>query len=182
MDDNYEMVPYKDLLELKKDIDDIRRSSSPELLDAVKTLNAHIIELLAIIKEAAKGMSETDGAGLKKISDKLDAISEQNEKIADGIVALSDALDTSQNQKSSNQWQEPELPRFAQPLQPPMQAMQNFNPMPPMQPSSLPAHSRERALPEMDTFSIPPPPQMQQGMPQFPLQQPKRGLFGKFRK
>ena len=23
MDDNYEMVPYKDLLELKKDIDDI---------------------------------------------------------------------------------------------------------------------------------------------------------------
>ena len=174
MEDSYEMVPYKDIMELKKDIEELKKGNSPELVASMRSLTSVINELIAIIKEAAKGMSEDSSGSLKSMSEKLDTIVAQNEKIADGLVAIGDMVE---NSRASNKEVifNPNQPLPIQPMQftpsiPPM----NFNP-----PNDIPLPPKvQREMPDMD-FNFTP--QQSSGMPNFP--QPKRkGLFGRFRK
>ena len=56
MDDNYEMVPYKDILELKNDIASLKQGTNLELQGTVRQLSSQVGELSAIFKEAGKAM------------------------------------------------------------------------------------------------------------------------------
>ncbi len=164
MEDSYEMVPYKDIMELKKDIEELKKGNSPEFISSMRSLTSVINELIAILKEAAKGMSEDSSSSFKSISEKLDTIVAQNEKIADGLVAIGDMVE---NSRASNK----EVifnPNQPPPIQP-MQFNPNDMPLPP---------KVQREMPDID-FNFTP--QQSSGMPNFP--QPKRkGLFGRFRK
>lgn len=174
-DDNYEMVPYKDILELKQELEEIKASGNPELVNSMKQLTGLLQEFTAVLKEASKGMSEESKDNLKSISQKLDAIMQQNEKIADALVAVTDMMDNNRQQETVF------APMQQVPLQAPQMGTMQGNQMPPM-PMQLPPMEQGRALPDIDHFDFAGQPQSMQGMPQFPVAEKRKGLFGRFRK
>ena len=167
MDDSYEMVPYKDILELKKDIEELKKGGGTELIASMRSLTSIINELIAILKEAAKGMSEDSSGSLKNVSDKLDAIIAQNEKIADGLVAIGDMMENNRANNKTVVFNPNQPPRIQ-----PMQFAQPTTSMP------LPP-TMQREIPDMPDFNLTP--QQNIGMPNFPEPR-KKGLFGRFRK
>ncbi len=176
MEDNYEMVPYKDILELKKDIEELKRGGSSDLLESIKNLTSLINELIAIFKEAAKGMAEDSNESTKNISQKLDEIISQNQKIVEGIVTVAEMLENNIHEKTNT------VP--FNPMQPPIQPIQQPFPSMPPPPEMSIAQNRQpaqRAFPDIESFNLELP-QQPMGMPNFPVEPKKKGLFGRFRK
>ncbi len=100
----YEIVPEKEVEDLKKQVEEVRKNplgstpSGRELLKAVKELNESINHLTGLFQDAADSMKleekESDAIG-KKLSpmlEKLDTLIDQNEKIARGIVSVADMV------------------------------------------------------------------------------------------
>ncbi len=102
-DDDYEIMPQKVLANIQRDIEALKKGpigqQNKEMKDAIDRLSASIDGMLNIFKTATEqmkleGLEANDMSKyLKPLNDKLDQILEQNETIAEGIVALSEILD-----------------------------------------------------------------------------------------
>ena len=99
--EDYEFLPYKELSELKKEIDALKGGkeiSTKELYDAVQKLSQTLADMLEVFGAAAEQMKleekERD-AELKKhetMVSKLDKLLDQNKTIAEGMLAIVDMV------------------------------------------------------------------------------------------
>lgn len=199
MANDYEMIPEKDFDSLKYDFEKIKKnpiSASPEgkeLKASIDSLNESITNLLSLFKNASDSIKseshDTDALSKKMMPlfDKVERLSEQNEKIAKGIVALADMVDElkAKQQTPLPPPQRTERPRqtFEQPQQPmnfgfPPQRTESFPPQMPQPPNFGQAPPDDFQNPiNPEKFNVQPLPRMQ--MPSPPPQTPqKKKMFG----
>lgn len=105
-DEEYELLPHSEIAKLKEEIrrlknpNDYEPSSAPVRMDSsIEDLKESIDTLNEIFKEASMELRVGDSdlhSHLKKLanlSDKLDTIIDQNEKIAEAIVSVAESTD-----------------------------------------------------------------------------------------
>ncbi len=103
-EDEYAIVSKKEFMALKKELDNLKKnplegSESGENLQAsIDNLNKSLNVMLEVFKQAADDMkleehdSETVVKQIGPITDKIDTLIDQNQKIAKGIVAIADMV------------------------------------------------------------------------------------------
>lgn len=174
MDTNdYALVGEKEISELKQDVDYLKKnplggtSSGRALQESINKLNESISELISIFKEASEQMKAEERESdiivqkIQPLYSRLDELSQQNEKIAKGILAVADMITSREQQRPRPQQQPMQQPR---PMMPPMP-----RPGMPMPRPSLPTQPPR----------LPPLNQMPSGLPPPPMPtQQKKGLFG----
>jgi hypothetical protein len=109
MADEYEIMPHKEILEIKKELEKMRASPKGSLDGSLNRLSDSIDSLMGLFKNASEDIKmeqHDDKLLLEKIEPlfaKLEMVIEQNEKIAKGIVAIADMI---------KRQEEPEAPKF----------------------------------------------------------------------
>ena len=128
MADEYEIVPEREVEDLKRDVDEIKKNplgSSPagrELVRSIKDLTDSVNHLIALFRDAADAMkleekeSEAIGKKLSPMLDKFNVLIDQNEKIARGIVGVADLVRDDLSKKPS------EIKPFYRPVESPSPA------------------------------------------------------------
>lgn len=113
MTDEYEMVPEKEVEELKRDVEEIKRNplgstaSGRDLVRSMKDLTDSMNHLIALFRDAADAMkleereSESIGKKLAPMLDKMNTLIDQNEKIARGIVGVAEMVREDVSKKQS---------------------------------------------------------------------------------
>ncbi len=101
-DNSYEIVPYKEIVELKKQIAELQirtgDTSSKDLLNSIATLTKSINNLLGLFSSAAEQMKleeKTEAELSEKVAplfEKIKGLEKQNETIAEGIVAVAEMI------------------------------------------------------------------------------------------
>lgn len=164
MVDDYELLPHEELEKLRRDIEHLKKSPYPgtkqnkNLLDSMESLSDSINRLIAIFEGTQEDLiKEYKDASPTKL---LVKVSEQNVKIAEGIVAVAEML---KNNKPMS------------PIGPlPGRSMPSPQSMPP------PSMNNPGQMPPPN---MPPPPEMDGlKVPDADLRPEKKGLFSKFRK
>jgi hypothetical protein len=127
MVDDYELLPHEELEHLRREIASLKKNPYPgtkqnqNLLDSMDELNSSIKKLIHIFEgtqeELIKEYSEASPTKLLK------EISEQNAKIAQGIIALAEMVKNTQAPQVRSQASQ--APR----QQPQFNPNQGFNPM-----------------------------------------------------
>jgi|SRR3989344_159121 len=201
-DEPYEIVPYKEIASLKKQIDELKlRTGDPDykaLLGSVTSLTKSMEGMLNLFKTAAEEMkleqkSEAEiSTKIGPLTEKVETLMDQNKTIAESMVALADMV--KELKDSGIKEEKPRMPEpspftdFDMPQGPP--SMPRIPPrmppgrMPPRMPSppGLPPDlggpiSAPNALPRGPE----PFPDFNEPFP--PLEEPKKkGLFGMFKK
>lgn len=107
VDDDYEILPHGELEYLRKEVEKLKKNpfgnteTGQTLLDAINALSTNINKLNSILESANDEMirdyEET------KSSDRIDRMMEQNEKLAEGMVAIGRLIkDVQEEQKRSS--------------------------------------------------------------------------------
>ena len=114
MADDFEIIPEKEISNLKKEIQKVKENpfgdneSSGKFLKTVDNLNDSMNNMLNLFKIAADSMQNEEkeevflADKIKPISEKVDRLLEQNEKIAKALVAIADMIEEIKTQKKSN--------------------------------------------------------------------------------
>lgn len=161
MNDDYAMVPEREFLQMKKDVDQIKKDplatyqEKSDLLRAMQDLTKMLSELNNIFQKATDELrleekeAETIGKKIDPLFERMDLLIEQNKKIAKGIVAVADMLESKNNtvreEKSQMTQQEP-IPPFLQ---------QTFGPSPlATPPTPPPAPVRQLSPPPKRLFNF----------------------------
>ncbi|MFH1850194.1 MAG: hypothetical protein ABH879_08520 [archaeon] len=102
MVDEYELTPHKQLEQLKKEVEELRKnpfgknSGSHDMLSAVEKLTRSIDQMNGIFKgavhELKEGSREEKAEKRDPLSKKLDKLIDQNKKIAEGIISVAKML------------------------------------------------------------------------------------------
>ena len=106
-DDEYDLLPHREIADLKDELEKLKKGNLPESKDSMEKLSNSINNLLTIFKEASVQMNlEEEEANLvakhlEPIAEKIDKILDQNQKIAEGIVALADMVDDLKRKQDS---------------------------------------------------------------------------------
>jgi len=97
-DDSYEIMPYKEIVELKKQIAELQRktgdTSSQELLNSMAALTKSMNNMLQLFSSAAEEMkleekTESELSGrIAPLIEKVDKLDSQSQTIAEGLVAV----------------------------------------------------------------------------------------------
>lgn len=100
-DDEYEILPREEIETLRKEVERLKKNPFGELeegeslLESINNLNANIKKLIDIFVKTEADLSEayanSEGAPAMPTED-LKTIKDQNEQIAQGIVAVADML------------------------------------------------------------------------------------------
>ena len=198
-----ELVPYKDISDLKKELEGMKGRkdiSAKELYDAVQKLAQTMTDILEVFGAAAEQMKleergyELEAKKHEMIISKLDKLIDQNKTIAEGMVAIVEMV----KEKLVASAKEREEPLFKPRPEPrPFMRPPEWQPKPePMMPRPQPMAQPQMA-PPMPTPMAPPDFGMQmppmQPAPTLDLDFPeedfgleeepkKKGLFGLFKK
>ena len=143
-DDDYELLPHKEIAELKTELERLKKGPSSESRSQMDQLTGALTNLLNLFKEASSQMRLEEDEGnivsekLIPIEEKLDQILDQNKKIAEGILAMADMI---KDMKEERQSMKPMAPKPSFPSSfpssmPPMprQVPGNLPPLPSMSP------------------------------------------------
>lgn len=117
--EDYEIISKKDIAKLKDEIRSFKQGSAPSESTVLSRLN----QMLDMFKEASISMKTgpTTAEILDQINEKLTKILEQNQQIAEGIIALADlAKEPEKEEKKIESIEEklkpkplmPEIPKF----------------------------------------------------------------------
>jgi len=203
-DESYEIMPYKEIVALKKEMELLKKNSgdvsSKELINQMASLTKSMSSMLGLFKQAADEMKAEEStedklAGkIDPLLDKLDVVIDQNKTIAEGMVAVADMIKDMGSRKPMRRPLQHDLgPEhdFGKEMPPMTLPHDNLSEMPPagpppsfgMPPPGLgPMPQMHNDLPPMG-----PPPQMPDfGAPSplppmpnsMPKEKPKKGLFG----
>ncbi|MFH1641644.1 MAG: hypothetical protein ABIC04_01965 [Nanoarchaeota archaeon] len=101
-DESYEIMPYKEIVMLKKEIENIKKkagdTSSTELINSMAKLTKSMDSMLQLFRTAAEEMKaeksseEKFADRLEPLVDKLAEVINQNKIIAEGMVAIADIV------------------------------------------------------------------------------------------
>ena len=176
-DDDYDLMPHKQITELKRQMQELKgkvnRASPKELIDSMNSLTNTIDSLMKLFRQSADELKYEDREGSfsgnsdhKSMGEKLDKIMEQNKIIADSMVAISDMVKKDIDKK----------PNILQhQFQPPIAPKPDFPPPRPQfdQPIPLPPQGFGQEGPiAMPTAPLP---------DLKDLEPKKKGLFGRFK-
>lgn len=190
-DEDYEIISHKDIEKLKEEIKELKEGKTS---DSANNVIKRLDEMIEIFKTASISLQDEMPINDKitDISQKLETLLDQNQKIAEGILAIADMInenigDAESKPIAEQQSQPKPLPAMFQQMENPFQQNQpQMNPMP-----------RPRPMPPMSQMqsNFPPMPQMEQpkmepmsrgrspvnelsGLPPLPPRPPKKkGLF-----
>ncbi len=189
----YEIMPYKEIVALKKQIEELQRrtgdTDSKQLLISMANLTKSMNNMLQLFKTAADEMKleqKEEEAIAKKVEpliDKVNELREQNKIIAEGMVAIADMVKEMKEGKKPEPTFEP--PTFEEnepsfkpgPIPPPIRPVRFVPPrnMPPPKEAGMPP----LGLPP--DFGAEPFPSFDEPFPS--LEKPKKkGLMGLFKK
>jgi hypothetical protein len=185
-DEPYDMVPHKEISDLKKQIKDLKSkasgSESKDMVGSINKLTTEMNSLMGLFKSAADEMKleEKDehfvAKKMEPLIDKLDEIIEQNKTIAEGIVVVADTL--KENMEKPHEMHLPKHKQeFGPDFEPPKPEIPNFSDIPPRKEPiapKMPRHTPPRPMPAMPMPSMPEP-------FQFEETKKKKGLFGRFK-
>ncbi len=152
MVDDYELVASKRISKLRDDLDRLKENrpgtnTMEGLQDSIEKLSQNLSNVLSVFEEAAEEMkledreTEVIAQKIDPLMDKLDAVMEQNKKIAQGVVAVADMINEMKANKPMAAPKPKMMPEAPKPEVPPM-APPNFK------------------MPETTTMGVPPPPGM----------------------
>ncbi|MBI5389935.1 hypothetical protein HZB02_00415 [Candidatus Woesearchaeota archaeon] len=178
MVDDYSLVSGKDISQLKKSVEDLKKvqeekaaGATKGLLDSMDKLTKTMSTMTLLFQQAGEGMAQEDvdqesiKRHLKPIEERLDQLLEENKKIAKGIVAIADML--KEEEPVPPKAQQRQMQSQPQPIPSPF----DDHPMPFLD-ASMP---RMKDMPSLD--DIPPPPIFDsKPMPPPPPTQ-KKGFF-----
>jgi hypothetical protein len=180
-EDAYQIMPYKEIIALRKDIESLKKStdnsSFQALLNSMSDLTKSMNSMLELFRTAAEemkleGKTELNVAKeMGPISEKMDTLMEQNKTIAEGLIAISDMI------KESKRPQQEPSPVFRltprRQVMPPPLRPQSFNefpqfgrpqgqsaPLPPLgpPPGQMPPPWPSGPMPQQRTSGPMPPP------------------------
>lgn len=145
-DEEYEIIPHQILSDLRDEIDGLKqRMETPvgelerEMLASMVDLKSSIGQMNALIKSATEQVSkeEKDGVGvqIKRLNDKIDTVSKQNEQIASALLSVANMVEKAMKKPAPM----PMAPPMSRPMQSPMP--------PPMQPRMMPPRAAPMAPP-----------------------------------
>ena len=194
----YEILPYAEIETLKRQIEDLKKSSSSsEILNAINRLTSIMESMLHLFESAATGMKKEDEGHLSR---KLDKLIEQNETIAESILSLVDMVKELQSKEKEPPYIARENPQqFASMPQEPMpepfpriESGPDFS-MPPnfdrlRMPAAMQRQSQSSVTPPAPTMSRREParegpmPMPTGSFKDLNFEKPRKGLFGKLRK
>ena len=183
----YEIVPHREIADLKKQIKELKSkgsdSDSKPLLSSLNKLTVEINSMMGLFKSAAEDMQleEKDehfvAKKIEPLIDRLDEIVEQNKTIAEGIVVIADTIkeNMDKHKPESSPFSKPEN-EFGPNFEQPKPEIPSFHDVPgkPIAPV-MPPHTQPRPMPSMPMPSMPEP---------FSFEKPKKkkGLFSRFKK
>jgi hypothetical protein len=161
-EEEYELVPYKEINELKDELHKLKDypiPSSKKLQVTMDELAMKLDRMTAILEEASHELHAEEGGmtfqeRMKPLIEKMNKILEQNSEIAKGIVAVADLVEELRGRLESGfmvkeHTGQPEMPQSVAQMQPPQ--------MPPMQQMGAP--EGPQPLPGL----MPPPPPKKKG-------------------
>jgi DNA repair ATPase RecN len=167
-DEDYEIIPHKEIIELKKEIDHLKRNplgrgkSAEHLLDSINDLSNNISNLIKVFKEATNILKEDKSNKQvdNNINSKIEVLFDQNKEIAEALVSLADMikeekkdLGSMQNNISSFS----KLPEFLSNNSERPQSPQNFMQRP--QRPNIPPPGNPNPMPSFGSgMNMPPPP------------------------
>ena len=127
-DEEYTLIPEKEVAKLKKEVEDIKKNpigktkQGKELLESITELNDNIRTLAEIFEEAGKQFKNEAKAieieeKIEPVNQKVELLVEQNKKIANAIVSLADMIKEIQYEKETDVKRPfmPEPPKFGAP-------------------------------------------------------------------
>ena len=132
-DDDYELIPHQEILDLKKELEKLKISPTPESRESMEKLTDAINNLLTLFKQAGAQMNIEEQeatlveAKLKPLMDKIDQVLDQNQKIAEGVVTLAEMVKDLRDRRPSAPMMPPPRPMM-RPMSPPPSG---FPPRPP---------------------------------------------------
>ncbi len=144
MADDYTMIPEREFLQVKKEVEQIKKdplaaySEKDEIIKAMQDLTKTLSSLNTIFEKAADELkleersTETIGKKLDPLFEKLDLLIDQNKKIAKGLVAVADMLESKGNRDSDES--SPLLNEVSQTQLPPNPQMSQQYMSPPQMP------------------------------------------------
>jgi hypothetical protein len=121
-EDEYAIVSKKEFMTLKKELERLKKNplegseSGENLQDSIDNLNKSLNVMLEVFKQAAEDMkleehdSETIAKQIGPITDKVDMLIDQNQKIAKGIVAIADMVKEKLEEIKEKEDERPKLP------------------------------------------------------------------------
>ncbi len=118
----YEIMPYKEVMELKKQVAELKeRSGKPlneDLMNSISVLTKQLGSLLQLFKTAADEMRTEESAeeriahSLKPILERMEGVIDQNKTIAEGMVAIADMVKEIKGEKPSKAFEEIDIPKI----------------------------------------------------------------------
>jgi len=208
-DEPYEIVPYREIASLKKQIEELRlRSGDTDyraLMASVTALTKSMEGMLNLFKTAAEEMkleqkSDSEISGkVGPLFEKVEMLAEQNKTIAEGMVALADLVkDLKEGKGMKEEMPErpepsmfsdfevpPSMPRAPPMPQAPRGRMPNMPPLPPRAPMP-PGMMPDLGGPIRAPYAPPEPPEpfpdFNEPFPPLEEEPKKKGLFGIFKK
>lgn len=106
-DDEYELLPKEEIDNLKKEVERLRKNPLGEveegesILEGINNLNDNIKKLIDIFSKASEDLKSEEG-GANPSAD-LQEIKDQNEEIAEGLVAVADIVKDIKQNKTHEQ-------------------------------------------------------------------------------
>lgn len=198
-DDSYELMPQKEIVEIRKELDRLKKNPLGEntntdtLLDALRDLSHTMKDLHQLFSTAAKDLKEEEvqlqpeqKLHDESLAKKIDTLIEQNKKIAQGIVTVAEMLKELKERKDEASL----MKRYSMPRRPAM-----MSPPPPPIPSPPPSRQERQPQPTWQPpkdqsndvtglFETPPvvPPLTEAPIPTGFDDPRKKTLFGRLRK
>ena len=186
VDEDYEIISHKEIDRLKQEISKLKEA---EFSGSANTIMNKLDKILEIFKEASLSM-KSETITNKELNEKLDNLLDQNQKIAEGVLAVADLINNATEKE-----EKPEISRQApRPNTIPHQRMVPPAPMPPNPSQMLGPRPSEMIGPNPIRQGLNPPQFPKPGMPSFnplessgrrpigglpplPPRPPKKGLF-----
>jgi len=179
-DTDYEFIPKQTLDEMKKQLVELQRQaqqkekiSTDQFSQAIAKLTQSMEEMNALFKSATEELKleettrENLGQHLAPVNERLDAIEDQNKKIADAMLALADMIDEVKRQTRplpKTSASETITTTTTQQIIPPNQQQMIRAPIPPMYredvftQSTNPFPTPDLSMPPRSFGPLPPPP------------------------
>lgn len=136
MDEDYDILPHKEIVELKKEIEALKKNpGSKDVQNSIEELMHSLNKMINIFNTAVEELKleeKEESFASKKldpIAEKLDQVIEQNKQIAEAIVAVVDMI----KEQQIKQELRPVPPQFPKPRPQPFSPFGTFTPpnMPP---------------------------------------------------
>lgn len=172
-DTDYEFIPKATLEDMKKQIAELQRQiqqkekiSVDQFSQAIAKLTQSMEEMNELFRAATEELKIEEDAGqrideyIEPLNKRLNAIEDQNKKIADAMLALADMINDLKEQKQAPE--QPQMPPSYGQRVPPMQQEIIRAPLPPRVeeepfPQELPSFEQPQMSPQMGA-PLPPPP------------------------